>query len=108
MDYSVRIPPITSPETAIKVYYLHPDLGNKEITELFGKCSSATITRLKGKARDKMLELGTPVWNANRVNTQVAYEAWGLDINDLEFRYKKLQELSNTQAPSDKKIPEYF
>ncbi len=41
-----------------------------------------------------MIELNTPVWNSSRINTKVAYEAWGLDIADLEHRYKKLQELS--------------
>ena len=91
---NVRIPPITSLKTAIELYYSMTELGNSDIKRLFGNHSSATITRLKNKAKQKMIEQGTPVWNAQRVNTKVSYEAWGLDIKDLEFRYKKLQELS--------------
>ena len=38
-----------------------------------------------------MTERNTPVWNAQRVNTEIAYEAWGLNITDLEHRLKKLK-----------------
>lgn len=93
-NLNVRIPPITSLRKAIELYYSRTELGNSDIEELFGKHSSSTIARLKSKARQKMIEQGTPVWNANRVNTTVAFEAWGLDVKDLEHRYKKLQELS--------------
>lgn len=30
----------------------------------------------------------TTVWSAVRVNTKIAYRAWGIDIDDLEFRRK--------------------
>jgi len=40
-----------------------------------------------------MNERSTPVWNAQRVNTEIAYEAWGLNITDLERRLKKLKAL---------------
>ncbi len=32
-------------------------------------------------------------WNAKAVNTQAAFRAWGLDIDDLEKRYNKLKKL---------------
>lgn len=105
---NVRIPPLVSIPTAIKIYYSYIELGNDEVKELFGPCSSATITRLKGRARERMIELKAPSWNAHRVNTKIAFEAWGLDINDLEYRNKKLQELSTEQATSIEKIPEFF
>lgn len=93
-NQNVRIPPVTSLKTAIELYYSRTELGNTDIEQLFGKHSSATVSRLKSKARQKMTELNTPVWNANRVNTEAAFAAWGLNITDLERRYKKLQELS--------------
>lgn len=93
-DTNVRIPPITSLKTAIELYYSRTELGNSDIEELFGKHSTATVSRLKRKARQKMVELNVPTWNGNRVNTTAAFEAWGLDVKDLERRYKKLQELS--------------
>lgn len=40
-----------------------------------------------------MAENQTPSWNALRVNTKDAYAAWGLDIEDLERRYRKLKKL---------------
>lgn len=38
-------------------------------------------------------ENNIPCWNAQRVNTEAAYLAWGLSIDDLERRYKKLNQL---------------
>lgn len=93
-NQNVRIPPITSLKTAIELYYSRTELGNADIKKLFGEHSSSTIARIKRKARQKMIEKNVQSWNANRVNTEAAFEAWGLNITDLERRYKKLQELS--------------
>ena len=38
-----------------------------------------------------MVDRNITVWNAQRVNTEIAYEAWGLNIADLERRLKKLK-----------------
>lgn len=91
----VRIPQITSINTAIRLYYEKTELTNKDIEDLFGKHSSSTIARLKNKARQKMIEDNVPVWNEQRVNTATAYKAWGLDIVDLERHNKKLKQLNN-------------
>lgn len=97
-NQNVRIPPIASLKTAIELYYSRTELGNADIEQLFGKHSTATISRLKRKARQKMVELNTPVWNAGRVNTKAAFESWGLNISDIEKRYKKLKELQSLTA----------
>ena len=97
-DYNVRIPPLSAVSTAIELFYSQTELGNAEIELLFNKPSTATISRLKNKARKKMIELDIPSWNANRVNTKAAYEAWGLDIKDLETLYRKMQELNISGA----------
>lgn len=91
---NVRIPQVSSLETAIRLYYEHDELSNKDIVELFGKIGSGTVWKLKQKALALMQERNTPVWNAQRVNTEVAYEAWGLNIKKLEFRYNKLKTLN--------------
>lgn len=88
---TVRVPQITSLETAIRLYYERIELSNADIRELFGKLANGTVKRLKDKAQEIMNERGTPVWNARHVNTEIAYEAWGLDITDLEHRLKKLK-----------------
>ena len=40
-----------------------------------------------------MEERNIRCWKASDVHTQTAYELWGMDINDLEQRYKKLLSL---------------
>ena len=90
----MRVPSITSVENAIRIYYEHIELYNKDIVELFGKLSSATIVKLKSEAYNVMVRESIPSWNATAVNTRAAYLAWGLDINDLESRYEKLKQLS--------------
>ena len=90
----VRIPQITSIETAIKLYYENIEIGNQEIKELFGPMGSARVCKLKNLAKEKMLEENVPNWNALNVNTKTAYKSWGLDIDDLVNRHNKLKKLS--------------
>ncbi len=89
----VRIPQITSIETALHLYYNRIELSGNDIKELFGEISNCTIAKLKNKARELMNERSTPIWNARNVNTEVAFEAWGLNIENLERRYLKIQKL---------------
>ena len=49
----MNIPQITSIDNALKIYYSHSELGNKEIVSLFGRLSSATITKLKKAAKEE-------------------------------------------------------
>ena len=44
---NVRVPQITSLETAIRLYYERIELSNSDIRELFGKLAPATIKSLK-------------------------------------------------------------
>ena len=89
----VRIPRIVDMKTALRVYYSNEVLCNKDIVELFGRMSGATIVKLKSKAREYMDEHGITSHNANAVNTDAAFAAWGLDIDDIERRYNKLKKL---------------
>lgn len=89
----VRIPQITSIETAVKLYYSRLSLSNKDIVVLFGKLGKATIARLKELAREQMRADEVKAWNALNVNTASAYKAWGLDITELERRNEKLKQL---------------
>ncbi|MCL2213200.1 MAG: hypothetical protein FWB93_05170 [Oscillospiraceae bacterium] len=77
------------------MYYEHPEIGNSEIEKLFGKRSSNTMSKLKKLVKDEMNSRGVASYNANAVNTKIAYEVWGLDITDLAERYRKLEELRN-------------
>lgn len=95
---NVRTPKIKSVETAVNLFYSKPDLFNDDIRALFECVSDSTITRLKNKARAYMIENDMPSWNATAVNTEAAYKSWGLDIADLERRYKKLKQLNMQSA----------
>ena len=90
----VKIPPITGIENALKVYYAHSELGNKEITILFGKRSPTTVCRLKQIAKDEMCSRAILSYGANKVNTAVAYDVWGIDVKYLERRMRKIRELN--------------
>ena len=94
MPTGIRTPAITSIETALQIFYTYPEIGNKEISQLFGKLSSATISKLKKAAKQRMVRENIYSYGTNTVNTKLAYLVWGIDIDDLEHRYKKLKELS--------------
>lgn len=93
-----NIPMISSVEAAVTAYYANPQLGNAEIKEIFGHLSKGKTCQLKAIAREKMKELGIPLMNSYTVDADAAYQAWGLNISDLERRYakiKKMEENSN-------------
>ena len=89
----MNIPQITSINAALKIYYTHSEIGNKEMIALFGQRSSATICRLKRVVKDEMNRQGVLSYGANKVNTTIAFRVWGLDISDLEKHKKKMEEL---------------
>ena len=84
---------IVSIDVALKVYYSNPEIGNKEIRELFGPMSTSTLANMKRTVLREMTERGIKSFRDHTVNTKVAYEVWGLDVDDLEKRRKKLQAL---------------
>lgn len=80
-------------DVVLKIYYENPEIGNAEIGELWQTRSSSTIKNLKKKAQDLMNEKGVKAFGVYKVNTAIAFEAWGLDISDLEKRRNKLRKL---------------
>lgn len=90
----VRVPQIEDIEFAIKLYYSRPQISNKDISELFPKSCDTTICNLKKAVVKKMAENGEMRYNSKLVSTKTAYETWGIDIEDLEFRYNKLKKLA--------------
>ena len=89
----MHIPPISSLDNAISTFWLFNEIGNAEIKVIFKKISPATIVKLKQLAKRKMNERGVPSYGLYKVNTRIAYEVWGLDIDDLEARRNKLKAL---------------
>lgn len=90
---AVRVPQIVDISTAIRLYYTRIELSNSDIRELFGSIGSSRIVQLKNLAKKRMIERNRPYYNAMYVNTEDAFEAWGLDIGELERRYAKLRKM---------------
>lgn len=89
----MKVKPITSIDTALRIYYTYPEIGNKEIKELFGMSNSRTLARYKREVRQVQAQRGILTSQMHTVNTEVAYEVWGINVADLEKRRKKLREL---------------
>lgn len=89
----VRVPLIASVETAVRIYNQCPYLGNQEIKVLFGGIGDGRCGKLKQLALVEMEKRGMMRYNPYVVNTDAAYAAWGLDIADLERRFRRLEKL---------------
>lgn len=87
-------PQITNINTALTIFYKYAEIGNKEMNDLFGSRSSATISRLKKSVRAEMFKRNMPIYTANKINTKIAFSVWGIDVLDLEERQRKIIELS--------------
>ena len=90
---NVRVPQIVSVGNALKLYYTKRELRNADLKLLFGAIGSARIVKLKELARDAMRDKDVPTLDNQAVNTNCAYEAWGIDVNELEKNYSKLRRL---------------
>ena len=87
-------------DTTLYIYYSSYDLGAKEIRMLFGEnIANSTISKLKKRAREEtarqIVETGKEILTEtkDRVKTEPAFKAWGIDIDDLEKRRAKLMKL---------------
>ena len=76
----------------LRIYYTYPEIGIKEIKELFG-VGDTKACRLKEPVRKKQIEENIMVLDKNSVNTEAAFKVWGIDIDDIERRVKKLEKL---------------
>lgn len=87
-------------DTTLLIYYENYDLGSKEIRILFGEnIAGSTVAKLKKCAREEtarqVVETGKKILTetSDRVKTEPAFKAWGIDIEDLEKRRNKLKRL---------------
>ncbi len=91
--HRVRVPQVADISAAIRLYYEHTEIGNKDIRAIFGDMGNGRIGRLKQLVLEAMHERGTVHYNAQYVNTEVAYDVWGINIDRLTAGRKKLQQL---------------
>ena len=79
-------------KTCLRIYYTFPELSSAEIKELFG-VSDGAATAMKKPVRKKQIEENIMVLDSHCVNTELAFKVWGIDIEDIERRVKKLEKL---------------
>ena len=80
-------------EIAIAMYYEKTELSSENINTLFGGISYNTIAKLKRKVKPVMIERKIRTWQAQNVNTKIAFEVWGLDVVEMEKNHNKLKKL---------------
>lgn len=100
---AVRIPQVSDHLFAIDLYYRKTELTTGDIRDLFRSREGVRIggeraLRLKQLAKEAQSRTNVPNYDAQCVNTEIAYVTWGIDIKKLEHRYKKLREY--TAVPS--------
>ncbi len=91
---------LADPATVLRIYYQNREISNAEMLELFGAVGQSTISRMKKKALTLMRERNVSRLGIHSVNTEVAFEAWGIDVAAMERQYKKLKALG--LAPEDR------
>lgn len=79
--------------TAVRLYYEKSELTNADIAELFSTAETQTI-KIKKMAKTEMAKRGVKSWLPYSVNTKIAFEVWGIDIDEYEKRLKKLRSLA--------------
>ncbi len=89
----MRRPEIVSVEAAIRHYYGAGYIGNKEMREIFGSVSTATLAKLKRAVRDEEMKRAIPEVVPNKVSVEVAYEVWNIDPDTLVKNRQKLLKL---------------
>ena len=89
----VRIPQLVDIEKAVELYYTRLDLSNDDIKSLFGNMGSAKVAQLKKLAEEERRRQNAARWSPLRVPTGCAFDAWGLNIEDLERRLAALHKI---------------
>lgn len=93
----IRRLPIKDVDAVLRAYYGTGYIGNKEISRIFGTNSSTTIRRLKRPVEEVEAERDIPKVVPNHLNVKVAFEVWGIDVEELVRNRKKLQQLNLEQ-----------
>lgn len=89
----MKVKQIKDIETALKIYYMYPEIGNTEIRELFGSIGNSTISNYKKAVKEEQVRRDKLTAHINTIDTETAYDVWGIDVEDLEKRRAKLKKL---------------
>lgn len=79
-------------KTCLRIYYENPEIGIPEIMELF-EVGETRACMLKKPVREVQVKENIFVMDKRNIHTETAYKVWGIDIEDIERRVKKLEKL---------------
>ena len=96
---AVRVPQVLDIGAALEVYYSRMTLANADICRLFGRrLAGETLAKLRRLAREQMDAMGIIPTNPSAISTAAAYPAWGLDVAEMERRWRGLQRMKKGAA----------
>lgn len=81
----------------LRFYYELHELGNKEVMEMFN-IGPSKAGQMKRDAQVEQRKRNVMFFNPVCVNTEVAFDVWGIDIADVEKRVAKLKKLGMLEA----------
>ena len=94
----VNIPQVADIRVALDIYYSKLTLTGEDIQTLFARpdgrrLSSATVAKLRQLAEIEREDRQIKSRNPRHVNTDSAFRAWGLDIDEMERRFAHLKKI---------------
>ncbi len=89
---NITVPRVSSIRTAVEIYYTYNDLSTKDVMRLFD-CSSTKARQLKKPVQALMRERKIMQKTECCIDTETAFEAWGIDIASLERKLARAEKL---------------
>lgn len=89
---TVRLP-VRDMDAAIRAYYGTGYISNKEIREIFGGISPSTARKMKKPVEAEEDKRGVKIVIPHCINVKVAFDVWGIDIEEIEKNRAKLIKL---------------
>ncbi len=93
MSDMAKRPNLKNVEAAIKAFYGTGYVSNAEIKEMFGVSSDAAVSRIKKPVLEEEVRQNIPRVVPYHVNARVAFEVWGIDVQELVKSREKLKKL---------------
>ncbi|MBQ7786140.1 MAG: hypothetical protein IJ381_08370 [Clostridia bacterium] len=97
---NVTVPRIAGIRTAVEIYYTYNDLSTKDVQRLF-RCSASKARELKKPVQALMRERGILQKTECCIDTETAYEVWGIEIAMLEKKLQRAEKLGICREASE-------
>ena len=86
-------PRIKDIDAAIRIYHGDGYISCKEIREIFGNMGTQRMAALRREVREEEVRRGVPIVVPRHICTQVAFDVWGIDVQELIEKRTVLKKL---------------